>query len=153
MSKTTRHYLAAAFLVAAAAASLVQKHDATPTPAPIPPGTFTLRGKFIGPNAAADAALFSSLCDEIADRIEWDGMQAEPRLKTGAAFDDLRIAAREARMKGESIGDRQSKAREAVRQFLIDALGESGGPVGPKDRAAWVTAFRDIGRAAADAAR
>jgi hypothetical protein len=115
----------------------------------VPPDAFTLRGKFVGPTAAEDAATMSALCGELAECIEYDG-QHDQRLKTGIAFDDLRIAAREMRCKGESIGARQPQVRDVVHKFLDDSVGSSGGPVTPESRAAWVSALRDLSRAAAD---
>lgn len=144
-----KHVAAVAWLVAAAIAFAPQRQAPTPTPAPVPPDAFTLRGKFIGERAASDAATLSALCDELASCIEWDGTH-EQRLKTGVAFDELRIAAREMRCRGESIGARQPHVREAVHKFLDDAVGSSGGPVTPESRAAWVSALRDLARAAAD---
>lgn len=144
-----KHVAAVALLVAAAIAFAPQRQAPSPTPAPAPPDAFTLRGKFIGPSAAADAATLSALCDELASCIEYDGTH-EQRLKTGVAFDELRIAAREMRCKGESIGARQPHVRDAVHKFLDDAVGSSGGPVTPESRAAWVSALRDLARAAAD---
>ena len=94
----------------------------------------------------------SALCGELADCIEYDGSH-DQRLKTGVAFDELRIAARELRCKGESIGARQPQVRDAVHKFLDDAVGSSGGPVTPESRAAWVSALRDLSRAAADVTR
>lgn len=134
-------------------ATFTHEVDDTPTPAPLPPDAFSLKGKFIGPEASSDAAGFSALCDELAEVIEWDGMQPDPRLKTASAFDDLRISAREARMKGVSLGARQPKAREAIKAFMEEELGTYGGPVTPEVRSAWVKTLKAIGRAAADAAK
>jgi hypothetical protein len=139
-------------LVAAAIAFMPQKATPTPQPVPVPPDAFTLRGKFIGPSAASDAATFSALCDELASCIEYDGSH-DQRLKTGVAFDELRIAAREMRCRGESIGARQPQVRDSVHKFLDDSVGSSGGPVTPESRAAWVAALRDLARAAADVAK
>jgi hypothetical protein len=147
-----KHLAAVALLVAAAIAFVPTKATPTPQPVPTPPDAFTLRGKFIGPNAASDAATFSALCDELAACIEYDG-QHDQRLKTGVAFDELRIAAREMRCKGESIGARQPQVRDEVHKFLDDAVGSSGGPVTPESRAAWVAALRDLARAAANVAK
>lgn len=146
-------YVAAiALLIAAVIAFAPQRQAPTPTPAPAPPDAFTLRGKFVGPTAAEDASVMSALCGELAECIEYDG-QHDQRLKTGVAFDELRIAAREMRCRGESIGARQPHVREAVHKFLDDAVGSSGGPVTPESRAAWVSALRDLSRAAADVTR
>jgi hypothetical protein len=122
-------------------------------PQPLPPDAFSLKGKFVGATAAEDAALLSALLDELADCIERDGSLADPRLKTGVAFDDLRIAAREARMRGESLGARQPAVKQAVHTFLDQAVGTSGGPVTPESRRAWVAAYRDLSEAAAEAVR
>jgi hypothetical protein len=148
---TMRRIAAAALLCVGILAAATS--SSSPTPAPLPPGAFALRGKFIGQEAAADAATLSALCEELAAVIEYDGMQAEPRLKTGAAIDELRIVAREARMKGVSLGDRHPKVRDAIHKYLDESVGTSGGPVGPQDRSRWVATFRDIARACADAAR
>lgn len=144
-----QHVAAVALLVAAVIAFGPSRHSPQPQPAPVPPDAFTLKGKFIGERAASDASVLSALCAELADCIEYDG-QHEQRLKTGVAFDELRIAAREMRCRGESIGARQPHVREAVHKFLDDAVGSSGGPVTPESRAAWVSALRDLARAAAD---
>jgi hypothetical protein len=144
-----KHVAAIALVVAAAIAFMPSKPAPTPQPVPVPPDAFSLRGKFIGPTAAEDAATMSALCGELAECIEYDGKH-DQRLKTGIAFDDLRIAAREMRCKGESIGARQPQVRDAVHKFLDDSVGSSGGPVTPESRAAWVSALRDLARAAAD---
>jgi hypothetical protein len=146
-------YVAAISLLIAAVIAFAPSRPApAPGPAPSPPDAFTLRGKFIGASAAADASTMAALCAELADCIEYDGNH-DQRLKTGVAFDDLRVAAREMRCKGESIGARQPQVRDAVHRFLDDAVGSSGGPVTPESRAAWVSALRDLARAAADVTR
>jgi hypothetical protein len=153
ISVDPRHVAAAALLLAAAFSYANRHATPAPPPAPLPPDAFSLRGAFVGATAAEDAAMLSALLSELADCIEFDGKTAEPRLKTGVAFDDLRIAAREARMKGESLGDRQPKVKAAVHQFLDQAVGTSGGPVTAESRRAWVLAFRDLAEAAAEATR
>ena len=147
-----KHVAAIALVAAAVIAFAPHRQAPAPSPAPVPPDAFTLRGKFIGPTAAEDASTMSALCGELAECIEYDGKH-DQRLKTGVAFDDLRIAAREMRCKGESIGARQPAVRDAVHKFLDDSVGSSGGPVTPESRAAWVSALRDLARAAADVTR
>jgi hypothetical protein len=127
--------------------------EVAPNPGPVPPAGLVLRGLFVGQHAAQDAAMLSALTGEIGDIIAYDGTLAEPRLKTGVAFDDLRIAAREGRMRGESLGSRQPKVKEAIHTYLDETVGTSGGPVTPADRAKWVAAMQDISRACADAAK
>jgi hypothetical protein len=123
------------------------------SPIPQPPTGLVLKGLFMGPTAADDAAIVSSLTAEVGDCIQHDGTLAEPRLKTGVAFDDLRIAARELRCRGESMGQRQPKVVAAIRAYLEETLGTDGGPVTPQERAKWVSAMHDISRAAADATK
>ena len=147
-----KHVAVLALVVAAAIAFMPSKATPTPQPVPVPPDAFTLRGKFVGERAASDAMIMSELCASLADCIEYDG-QHDQRLKTGVAFDELRIAAREMRCRGESIGARQPQVRDAVHKFLDDSVGSSGGPVTPESRAAWVSALRDLARAAADVTR
>lgn len=122
-------------------------------PAPAPVVGLDLRGRFVGPDAAADAGLTAALLDELADQIAWDGTQAEPRLKSGAAFDDLRRAARELRTRGVSLGARQPAVRDAIKTFLDQQVGTDGGPVDAAKRAAWVSAFRAVSQAAGEASR
>lgn len=124
-----------------------------PEPSPVPSEGLDLRGLFTGSDAAADATQLSTLCDEIAAEIEWDGSQAEPFLTTGVAFDELRTRARAARVRGQSIGSRQPRVRDAVDEFLTAAVGTAGGPVTPDGRAAWVAAYREIARACRAAIR
>lgn len=134
-------------LVALAVASLF-----VPSPtAPHEPSSFSLRGKFVGPHAGEDAAAVACLCVEVADCIEWDGQQAEPMLTTGTAFAELRRRARELRLHRESIGNRQPHVRDAIKEYLDDAVGVDGGPVDNDARARWVKAFREVGEAARDA--
>ena len=122
-------------------------------PAPAPVVGLDLRGRFVGPDAATDAATTAALLDELADAIAFDGSQAEPRLKSGAAFDDLRRAARELRTRGVSLGARQPAVRDAIKAFLDQQVGTDGGPVDAGQRAKWVSAFRAVSQAAAEATR
>lgn len=143
-----KHVAAIALVAAAVIAFTPHRQAPSPTPAPVPPDAFTLRGKFVGPSAATDAAMFAALLGELADCLEQDGQRKDgPRLRTGVAFDELRIAAREARMRGESLGARQPAVRDAVHGFLDQAVGTSGGPVTPESRNAWVQAYRDLSKA------
>jgi hypothetical protein len=155
MKRTTRYMIAAGLASVALLTMLASWEPSAPSPAPPGPGEFSLRGKFQTPSAASDAAALAGLCDELAECLAYDGARPanEQRIRTGAAVEDLRVAAREARMKGDSIGARQPKAREAIQQFLDQAAGTDGGPLTPEKRADWVAAFRAVGRAAADASK
>ncbi len=124
-----------------------------PAPGPAPVVGLDLRGRFVGPDAAADAALTAALLEELASQIEWDGQQTEPRLRTGAAFDDLRRAAREGRCRGVSLGARQPAVRDEIKRFLDAEAGTEGGPVDAASRAKWVKAYRAVAQAAAEATR
>ncbi len=147
--------LAAVGLVVLALLLMPAAHrDAVPTPDDNA-GPLTLKGEFLGPTASEDASLVGALCHELADEIEFDGSQpeAERYLKSGVAVDELRKAARVLRCRGISIGDRQPKARDIIAAYLDAKVGTDGGPLTPERRAAWITAYRDIGRAASDAAK
>lgn len=124
-----------------------------PGPGPAPVVGLDLRGRFVGPDAAADAATTAALLEELAGEIEWDGQQAEPRLRTGAAFDDLRRSARELRTRGVSLGARQPAVRDKIKRFLDAEAGTEGGPVDAAARARWVRAYRAVSQAAAEATR
>jgi hypothetical protein len=126
------------------------------TPAPSPDaGPLSLRGQFVGPTASEDAGVVGAFCSELADEIAYDGdrPEGERYLKTGVAVDELRRATRTLRCRGISIGDRQPKARDVIAAYLDAKVGTDGGPLSGEQRAAWVTAYRDIGRAASDAAK
>lgn len=129
--------------------------DGRPTPAPGSVGELDLTGLFTGPTAAEDALALSQLCDELAAKVEYDAMRDKPRLTTGWQIADLRSAARDYRLAGDTFGNRQPKVRDAVATYLDrpEVLGKNGGPLGPKDRARWIAAFRDIARAAEAAIR
>jgi hypothetical protein len=131
-----------------------------PAPGPAPVVGLDLRGRFVGPGAAADAATTAALLEELADKIQWDGLPQdqegrpkEPRLRTGAAFDDLRRAARELRCEGVSLGARQPAVRDEIKRFLDAEAGTEGGPVDAAARAKWVRAYRAVSAAAAEATR
>lgn len=149
--RVTGRQIAAVALLAAALAAHMSTGPAAPTPAP--GGPLDLRGLFKGPTASADAATIGALCSELADEIEADGMSPAPYLKTAVAFDELRTRARELRCRGVSIGQRQPAARDAIKVYLDANVGTAGGPVTPEGRAKWISALRDVGRAATDAAR
>lgn len=153
LPKLDARQLAGLALLAAALWSAMSRSPAEPTPAPAPTGAFTLKGKFSGPDAAADAATTAALMEELASELEWDAMQPQPLLKTGVAFDELRIRARLLLCRGESLGEKHPRARDAIKEFLDARAGTSGGPLTPEQRAAWIAAYREVGRAAADAAR
>ena len=137
------------------AAVLLSRQDepgpAPPGPAPAPQ-PLALTVTFTGETAKADAALLGAYFAELSDEIAWDSKRPEPLLKAGVHFDALRTRAREARLRGASIGDRQPTARQQIGDYLTATLGTSGGPVDAAGREKWVTAFREVARAC-DAAR
>lgn len=150
----SRRHLAGAALLAAAAVAFSVSGSRTPEPTPAPDaGPFSLAGLWMGATASEDAATVGSLCLEIADELEYDGTQPHPYLTTGVAVDELRKTARVLRCRGISIGDRQPRARDAIAKYLDEQVGADGGPLTPAQRAAWVSAYRDVGRAASEAAR
>lgn len=154
--KIDRKHVVAAALIAAAALVWSSRPGTAPAPEPGPaPAAIDLRGKFIGPTAAADAALVAALLDELAAELEYDGTKPEEvrLIKTGAAVDDLRVRARELRCRGESLGQRHPLVRDAIKDYLDHAAGTAGGPLSPAQRAAWVAAYREISKAASNVAR
>jgi len=144
-----------AILAAGAMIAFAIRETRTPAPAPtpVPVVGLDLRGRFVGPDAATDAATTAALLEELAGQIEWDGSQTEPRLRTGAAFDDLRRSARELRTRGVSLGARQPAVRDAIKTFLDAEAGTEGGPVDAAARAKWVRAYRAVSQAAEEATR
>ena len=153
---TGPHPLTLAAILAAGGMVAWSLHDRPapqPAPGPAPVVGLDLRGRFVGPDAAADAATTAALLEELAGQIEWDGQQTEPRLRTGAAFDDLRRAARELRTRGVSLGARQPAVRDEIKRFLDSEAGNEGGPVDAAARAKWVRAYRAVSQAAAEATR
>jgi len=138
----------------------IRENGTTPAPAPAPVVGLDLRGRFVGPGAATDAATTAALLEELADKIQWDGLPQdqegrpkEARLTTGAAFDDLRRAARELRCEGVSLGARQPAVRDEIKRYLDAEVGTDGGPVDAKERSSWVYAFKSIAQAAREATR
>jgi hypothetical protein len=123
----------------------------SPAPGPAPVVGLDLRGLFRGEEASRDATTTAALLEELASQIEWDGQQTEPRLRTGAAFDDLRRSARELRTRGVSLGARQPAVRDAIKTFLDAEAGTEGGPVDAAARAKWVRAYRAVAQAAREA--
>lgn len=150
--KITPKVAAVAALVLAAVLLLPSWHSG-PEPQPEPDIPFSLRGEFTGASASADAAIVGALLTELADEIEYDGKQPEPSIRTGLQIDQLRKAARLLRCRGESIGDRQVRARDKIASYLDEHVGNDGGPLTEQSRGAWVSAFRECGRAASDAAK
>ena len=142
-----------AILAAGGMIAFAIRESGKPAPAPAPVVGLDLRGRFVGPDAATDAATTAALLEELAEVIAFDGRQAEPRLKSGAAFDDLRRAARELRTRGVSLGARQPAVRDSIKAFLDAQVGTDGGPVDAAQRAKWVSAFRVVAQAAAEASR
>jgi len=123
-------------------------------PPPVPDaGPLSLTGDFRGETASSDAATVGYLLLELADEIEHDGSLSEPAIITGSQIDQLRKAARLLRCRGESIGERQPAARDKIATYLEAHVGTDGGPLTPEVRSLWVSSFRDVGRAAINAAR
>lgn len=145
-----RHVIGAALIAALAWQWSSGSRDAEPPPPPS--AQLVLRGKFSPtPTAASDAAKLAALFGELADEVEWDASQPDPLIKSGVAFDDLRVRAFDLRLRGESIGQRHPRVRDAIKAYLDATAGTSGRPLTPEQRAAWVAAYREVARAAAEA--
>ena len=120
----------------------------TPDVKPDTPVAINIGPLLQGDTAARDCALIAAMCEEVAQVIEWDGMQDEPLLTTGTALDAFRTRTRQFLCRGESIGDRQPAVRDAVAAFLDDRLGSDGGEISQTQRAKWVRAYKDIAESA-----
>lgn len=148
-----RHVAAVALLAGGLYMYTRPATNPVPTPEPPRPAGVDLRGKFRGPDAARDAAVTAALCGELADALEYDGLQEEPLIKTGVALDDLRVRARQLLCRGESLGEKHPAARDAIKAYLDQVAGTAGGPVSQQQRSAWIAAYRELSRAATNATR
>jgi len=110
-----------------------------------------LKGQFIGPTAAQDAADFSAMTSEIAHELEDDGKRPTPWYGTGLQVEELRSRVRIAMMDGQSIGARQPHVKKLVGDYLTAKLGVDPGPLVNRD--AWVAALRDVAKESARAAK
>lgn len=137
-----------AIVLIAAAAALYFFSAPGRSPEPQPRPEIDLSAAFQGPTAADDAATVAAMADEVASVIEWDGAQAEPLLTTGRSLDQLRTRTREFLCRGESLGERHPRVRQIVGDYLETKLGTAGGSITPEQRAAWVSAYREIARSA-----
>lgn len=145
--------LAAALLAGAVLAAAVEFAPRPAAPAPQPDAVLSLRGKFIGPSAADDAAAMAGLCHGIAEALSNDGTATTPRIATGAQLEDLRIAASEGRFLPRSLSREQPHAVAAAGRYLDNVAGTSGGPLAADARQRWVEAFRALAQAAEEAVR
>lgn len=140
-----------------AAVALIATHtlsDAEPTPAPGPSAPLDLHGKFNGPTAAEDAAIIGGICGELAAIIETDAAEnGGKKFQRAAQVDEWRRTMREFRCRGESVGSRQPAARDAIGDFMTNAVGDSPADLTPESRSAWVGALRDVARACNDTVR
>lgn len=150
MTPRTRYILAAALAGGAALAACVELWP-RPAPRPSPAAGLNLRGKFIGSQAATDAAAFAGVCEAIADALEQDGKSNTPRISTGLQLEDLRVATSEFRFAPVPLRDRQPHVRAAVGRYLDEVAGKSGGPLDPVARDRWVKCFREVAQASREA--
>ena len=155
LAKIDRRHVVAGILAIAGILSYFRQPAAdVPTPAPLPPDAkLVLKGKFVGPDASKDAITTACLLDEVAAELEYDANLPEPFLRTGQAMDQLRQRARLLLCRGVSLGDKHPLARDAIKDYLDEHAGVAGGPLSPAQRAAWISAYREVARAAEDASR
>ena len=145
--------IVAALLAGAVLAAVVEFAPRPGPPAPAPSGVLDLRGKFIGPTAADDAAAFAGLCTGIAEALAADGGRTAPRITTGVQIEDVRVAAAEGRFLPRSLSREQPHAVAAAGRYLDSVVGTSGGPLPAEARQRWVEAFRTLAQAAEEAVR
>ena len=144
--------IVAALLAGAVLAALVEFAPRPAPPAPTP-AALDLRGKFVGPEAATDAAAFAGLCHGIRQALQADGTKSAARITTGVHLEDLRIAAAEGRFLPRSFSADQPHVAAAAGQFLNRTVGDSGGPLTPEIKAKWAEAFLTLAQAAEEAVR
>lgn len=145
------YVLVAALLAGAVVAGVVEFWPRTAGVAPT--AAIDLRGKFVGPKAAEDAAAFAGLCHGIAAALEADAGKTPPRITTGVQLEDLRVAAAEGRFLPRSLSREQPHAVAVTGRYLDDVAGTSGGPLDAAGRQRWVQAFRELAKAAEEAVR
>jgi hypothetical protein len=149
-----REHIVLAALLAGAVLAAIVEFAPRPGPAPAPtPAALDLRGKFIGPQAAEDAAAFAGLCAGIAEALSADGGRTAPRITTGVQIEDVRVAAAEGRFLPRSLSREQPHAAAAAGRYLDTVVGTSGGPLDATARQRWVEAFRTLATAAEEAVR
>lgn len=148
----TKLVILAALVAGAVLAAVV---EFAPRRAPPPPvdGGLSLRGKFIGPEAATDAAAMAGICRGIAEALSADGTRPTPRIVTGVHLEDLRVAAAEGRFWPRSLSREQPHATAAAGRYLDEVAGTSGGPLDATTRMKWVQAFAALADAAEEAVR
>jgi hypothetical protein len=151
MNEAQKYIAVAALAGAAVIAACVEYGPRNSTPAP--GGEFSLRGKWIGPNAAEDAAAFAGLCRGIADALEADGSRQQSRITSGVQVEDVRVAAAEGRFLPRRLTQEQPHAVAAAGKFLDEVAGTSGGPLDAAARAKWVQAYRQLATAAEESVR
>jgi hypothetical protein len=151
MNEAQKYIAVAALAGGAVLAAYVEYGPRNSTPAP--GGEFSLRGKWIGANAAEDAAAVAGLCRGIADALEADGSRQQPRIISGVQVEDVRVAAAEGRFLPRRLTQEQPHAVAAAGKFLDDVAGTSGGPLDAAARAKWVQAYRQLATAAEESVR
>ncbi|NBW15705.1 MAG: hypothetical protein EBR82_47735 [Caulobacteraceae bacterium] len=149
---TKQQMIVAGLVGAALIAAVVEfaPRGAAPVPAP---AALSLRGKFIGPSAAEDAAAFAGLCRGIRQALISDGTKSAARITTGVHVEDLRIASAEGRFLPRSFSLDQPHVAAAAGQYLNRTVGDSGGPLTPEAKAMWAEAFLELAKAAEEAVR
>jgi hypothetical protein len=151
MNEAQKYIAVAALAGGAVLAAYVEYGPRNSTPAP--GGEFSLRGKWIGPAAAEDAAAFAGLCRGIADALEADGSRQQPRITSGVQVEDVRVAAAEGRFLPRKLTQDQPHAVAVAGRFLDENAGTSGGPLYGESRGRWVKALRDLAQLAEDSVR
>ena len=148
----TQAIVLAALLAGAVLAAVV---EFAPRRAPSPPvdGGLSIKGKFIGPQAAEDAAAFAGICRGISESLAADGTRPRPRITTGVHLEDLRVAAAEGRFWPRSLSREQPHATASAGRYLDEVAGTSGGPLDATARMRWVAAFAALADAAEEAVR
>jgi hypothetical protein len=145
MSPLHRRILAGCLLAVAGGCVVA---ELLPTPQAAPEGPLVLRGEFVGPTAAEDAAALAGLARGVSEALRHDAERKDPRIATGVHLEDLRVAACEGRLLPRSFSRQQPAVAAECGKFLDNAIGTSGGPLTADRRQAAIEAYAAIAAAA-----
>lgn len=116
----------------------------------VDPGAPDMVAVFAANEDRAEAKLHAyamgTICESLADVIEYDGTLSSPKFVTGVQLEELRTLTRKYRMRGWSFADKYPTMGSTMESFLNDAIGKNGGKIDAEGRRRWVEAYRQIGK-------
>lgn len=96
--------------------------------------------------AKLHAYAMGTICESLADVIEYDGTLSAPKYKTGVQLEELRTTLRDYRMRGWSFAQKYPTIAETMQEYLDKKIGKNGGKFDAEGRARWVETYRQIGK-------